>query len=89
MADDVVYRVTEATPALKGLEAIGARIKTDLETADRVNLKVLDTYAIAPGVVSHRIATFPPAARPLVWEGVGVLSSRAARSSRGTTSRSR
>jgi limonene-1,2-epoxide hydrolase len=73
MAADVSYRMTETTPAAAGHEGVTTRLKAYLESSERVEFKVLDTYAVGPMVVNHRIDTFASATRPLVWEGVGIF----------------
>lgn len=73
LATDVVYRMTETTPPVNGHDGVISRLKAFMESAERVEFKVLDTYAVGPMVVNHRVDTFTSTTRPLVWEGVGVF----------------
>jgi limonene-1,2-epoxide hydrolase len=70
LADDVVYRMTETTPPIAGVDAV-------LETYQKLNatsieFKVLETLTAGPIVVNRRIDRFV-SARPFTWEGVGVF----------------
>jgi limonene-1,2-epoxide hydrolase len=73
LTSDCVYRMTEAMPPDKGHEAIQARLRPFVDAADKIDLKVLATYAAGPIVINHRIDTFTSATRPLLFEGVGVF----------------
>jgi limonene-1,2-epoxide hydrolase len=69
-ADDVVYRMTETTPPIVGVDAV-------LETYRKLNatsieFKVLETFTAGPIVVNRRVDRFV-SARPFTWEGVGVF----------------
>jgi limonene-1,2-epoxide hydrolase len=72
LAADCVYRMTETTPPANGHEGVSGRLKTFVEGAERVEFRVLDTFAAGPIVINHRIDRFV-SARPLTWEGVGVF----------------
>jgi limonene-1,2-epoxide hydrolase len=70
LADDVVYRMTETTAPIKGVEAV-------LETYRKLNatsieFKVLDTFAAGPIVINRRTDTFV-GPRSFTWQGVGVF----------------
>ena len=70
LANDVVYRMTEATPPIVGVEKV-------LETYAKLNatsieFKVLETFAAGPIVINRRIDRFV-APRSFTWEGVGVF----------------
>jgi limonene-1,2-epoxide hydrolase len=70
LADDVVYRMTETTPPIAGVDAV-------LETYRKLNatgitFKVLETFAAGPIVITRRIDTFA-GPRSFTWEGVGVF----------------
>jgi limonene-1,2-epoxide hydrolase len=73
LADDAVYRMTETTPPATGHEAIRARLGPFVESSEKVDWQVLDTYARGPMVITHRIDRFVNPTRPLTWEGVGVF----------------
>ena len=69
-ADDVVYRTTETTPPIAGVEKV-------LETYAKLNatsieFKVLETQALGPIVINRRVDRFV-SPRSFTWEGVGVF----------------
>ena len=69
-ADDIVYRVTETTPPVVGMEKV-------LETYTKLNatsieFKVLETLSLGPIVINRRVDRFV-APRSFTWEGVGVF----------------
>lgn len=73
LATDAAYRMTEAMPWDKGHDAIVARLKPFVDAADKIEFKILATYASGPIVINHRIDTFTSTTRPLLFEGVGVF----------------
>jgi len=69
-ADDIVYRMTEATPPIVGVEKV-------LETYTKLNatsieFKVLETQALGAIVINRRVDRFV-SPRSFTWEGVGVF----------------
>ena len=69
-ADDVVYRMTETTPLIVGVEKV-------LETYTKLNatsieFKVLETLALGAIVINRRVDRFV-SPRSFTWEGVGVF----------------
>ena len=72
LSEDCVYRMTETTPPATGHAGVSGRLKSAVETSERVEFRVLDTFAAGPIVINHRIDRFV-SARPLTWEGVGVF----------------
>jgi|SRR5262252_2340857 len=69
-ADDVVYRMTETTPPIIGIEKV-------LDTYAKLNatsieFKVLETLTAGPIVINRRVDRFV-SPRPFTWEGVGVF----------------
>jgi limonene-1,2-epoxide hydrolase len=72
LAADCVYRMTETTPPVNGHEGVTQRLKPTVDNATLVEFKVLDTAAVGPIVINHRIDRFSTA-RPFTWEGVGVF----------------
>ena len=69
-ADDIVYRVTETTPPVVGVEKV-------LETYTKLNatsieFKVLETLALGAIVINRRVDRFV-SPRSFTWEGVGVF----------------
>jgi limonene-1,2-epoxide hydrolase len=73
MADDCVYRMTETTAPVNGHAGITERLGTWMETSQRIEFNILDTFAKGPMVVNHRVDRFVSTTRPLTWEGVGVF----------------
>ena len=70
LAADVVYRMTETTPPIVGVEAV-------LDTYRKLNatsieFKVLETFTAGPIVINRRIDRFV-APRSFTWQGVGVF----------------
>jgi limonene-1,2-epoxide hydrolase len=72
LADDCVYRMTEATPPASGHDGVVQRLKPTIDNATLVEFRVLETMAAGPIVINHRVDRFITA-RPLTWEGVGVF----------------
>jgi limonene-1,2-epoxide hydrolase len=69
-ADDIVYRMTETTPPIVGVEKV-------LETYTKLNatsieFKVLETLALGAIVINRRVDRFV-SPRSFTWEGVGVF----------------
>ena len=73
LAPDCMYRVTEKTAAVTGLDAIKAVYNRTLGANGHVEFGVLATRSIGPIVINHRIDHFTSIARPFQWEGVGVF----------------
>ena len=73
LADDCVYRMSETTPPVNGHAGVTERLGTWLETSQRIEFNIVDTFAKGPMVVNHRIDRFISTTRPLTWEGVGVF----------------
>ena len=72
LADDIVYRITETTPPVAGLEAVMGTFTKFVVDATSVEFQVLETFGSGPIVINHRIDRFI-SPRPLPWEGVGVF----------------
>jgi len=69
-ADDVVYRMTETTPPIVGVEQVlEAYAKLN---ATSIEFKVLQTLSAGPIVINRRVDRFV-SPRPFTWEGVGVF----------------
>lgn len=73
MSEDCVYRMTETTAPVNGHAGITERLGTWMETSQRIEFNIHDTFAKGPMVVNHRIDRFVSTTRPLTWEGVGVF----------------
>ena len=69
-ADDIVYRMTETTPAIVGVEKV-LEAYTKLN-ATSIEFKVLETLTAGPIVINRRVDRFV-SPRPFTWEGVGVF----------------
>jgi limonene-1,2-epoxide hydrolase len=72
LAADCVYRMTETTPAANGHDGVVQKLKPTVDNSTSVEFRVLDSAAMGPIVINHRIDRFLTA-RPLTWEGVGVF----------------
>src|SRR5215831_5596143 len=73
LADDSVYRMNETTPPVTGHAGVIEKLKSYVDESDRVEFKVLETFAKGPIVTNHRIDSFVSKTRPVTWEGVGVF----------------
>ena len=73
LAEDCAYRYVETAPVDKGHAAIAKRLAGFSDQADKVELKVLSTFAAGPIVINHRIDHFTSKTKPLLFEGVGVF----------------
>jgi limonene-1,2-epoxide hydrolase len=71
-APDVVYRMTETTPPVSGQDAFRATAEKMFRSAERVEFKVLNTFALGSIVINHRVDHFAMR-QPMTWEGVGVF----------------
>ena len=69
-ADDVVYRMTETTSPIVGVEKV-LEAYTKLN-ATSIEFKVLETLTAGPIVINRRVDRFE-SSRPFTWEGVGVF----------------
>ena len=57
LAPDIVYRITDTSPSVKGPEAI-SRIKAYVERSTAIDFKILDSWARGSVVVNERIDAF-------------------------------
>jgi limonene-1,2-epoxide hydrolase len=73
LSEDAAYRMSETTPPVKGHAGVIERLKTYVDESERVEYRVLATFASGPIVMNHRIDIYASKARPLTWEGVGVF----------------
>jgi limonene-1,2-epoxide hydrolase len=73
LSNECVYRMTETTPPANGHEGVVQRLKSYVDATDRLEFKVIETFAKGPIVMNHRIDSFVSKTRPLTWEGVGVF----------------
>src|SRR5580693_6377950 len=58
LADECVYRMTETTAPVTGHAGVTERLGSWLETSQRVEFNVLETFAKGPMVVNHRVDRF-------------------------------
>ena len=72
LSDDCVYRMSETTPPVNRHDGVIQRLKTWVDTSSLVEFRILDTMAVGPIVINHRIDRFLTK-QPLTWEGVGVF----------------
>jgi limonene-1,2-epoxide hydrolase len=57
LSPDLVYRITDTAPAVKGPEAI-ARIRNYVERSTAIDFKILDSWSRGSVVVNERIDAF-------------------------------
>ncbi len=69
-ADDVVYRMTETTPPIVGVENVLEAYRKLKATS--IEFKVLETLTAGPIVINRRVDRFV-SLQPFTWEGVGVF----------------
>lgn len=72
LAPEIVYRITETAPAVKGMDAI-ARIRTYVERANTIEFKIHDSWARGPMVINERTDTFVTPERTNAYHLVGVF----------------
>jgi limonene-1,2-epoxide hydrolase len=69
---DVVYRITDTVPAVKGAEAI-ARIRAYVERSKSIEFKILDSWVRGSVVVNERIDAFTRAEGNVAYHLTGVF----------------
>lgn len=57
LSPDLVYRITDTAPAVKGAEAL-ARIRAYVERSSSIEFKILDSWVRGSVVVNERVDTF-------------------------------
>jgi limonene-1,2-epoxide hydrolase len=72
LAADCVYRITETSPPLTGPAAV-ERIRTYVERADKIEFKILESWARGLIVVNERVDTFISPARTNALHLTGVF----------------
>jgi len=72
LSPDVVYRLTDTVPAVKGPEAI-ARIKAYVERSTAIDFKVLDSWVRGSVVVNERIDAFTRTEGNVAYHLTGVF----------------
>ncbi|HKD08764.1 MAG TPA: limonene-1,2-epoxide hydrolase family protein [Bryobacteraceae bacterium] len=72
LSPDVVYRITDTAPALKGAEAL-ARIRAYVERSTSVEFKILDSWVRGSVVVNERIDAFTRAEGNVAYHLTGVF----------------
>ena len=72
LSPEVVYRVTDAVPAVKGPEAI-ARIRAYVQRSTSIEFKILDSWVRGSVVVNERIDSFSRADGNVAYHLTGVF----------------
>ena len=72
LSPDVVYRITDTVPAVKGAEAI-ARIRAYVERSTSIEFKILDSWVRGSVVVNERIDSFSRADGNVAYHLTGVF----------------
>jgi len=72
LSPDVVYRITDTVPAVKGAEAI-ARIRSYVERSTSIEFKILDSWVRGSVVVNERIDAFTRAEGNVAYHLTGVF----------------
>ena len=70
LADDVVYRTTETTPPITGVESVLEAYRK--LNATSIEFRVLETLAAGPIVINRRVDRFV-SPRRFTWSGIGVF----------------
>lgn len=73
LASDCVYRMTETTPPVTGHAGVTEKLGSWMQSSDRIEFQILETFALGPIVINRRIDRFISTTRPLTWEGTGVF----------------
>jgi len=73
LSDECVYRMTETAAPAKGHAKVIEKLKSYVDATDRLEFKIVETFAKGPIVMNHRVDSFVSKTRPLTWEGVGVF----------------
>lgn len=72
LSPDVVYRITDTAPAVKGAEAL-ARIGSYVERSTSIEFKILDSWVRGSVVVNERIDAFTRAEGNVAYHLTGVF----------------
>jgi len=72
LSPDIVYRLTDTVPAVKGAEAI-ARIRAYVERSTAIDFKILDSWVRGSVVVNERIDAFTRADGNVAYHLTGVF----------------
>jgi limonene-1,2-epoxide hydrolase len=72
LSPDIVYRLTDTVPAVKGPEAI-ARIKAYVDRSTAIDFKILASWARGTVVVNERIDSFTRADGNVAYHLTGVF----------------
>src|SRR5262245_4888769 len=74
LSDDCIYRTSGTTAAVTGHAGVNERLGSWMPSSDLgIEFKILDTFAVGPMVMNHRIDSFKSTTRPRTWEGVGIF----------------
>jgi limonene-1,2-epoxide hydrolase len=72
LSPDIVYRITDTVPAVKGAEAI-ARIRAYVERSTSIEFKILDSWVRGSVVVNERMDAFSRAEGNVTYHLTGVF----------------
>jgi len=72
LSPDIVYRISDTAPAVKGAEAI-ARIRAYVERSTSIEFKILDSWVRGSVVVNERIDSFMRADGNVAYHLTGVF----------------
>lgn len=72
LSPDLVYRLTDSVPAVKGQEAV-ARIRAYVDRSTSIEFKILDSWVRGPVVVNERVDSFTRADGNVAYHLTGVF----------------
>ena len=72
LSPEVVYRITDTAPAVRGAEAIG-RIRGYVERSTAIEFKILDSWVRGSVVVNERVDSFTRAEGNVSYHLTGVF----------------
>jgi limonene-1,2-epoxide hydrolase len=72
LSPDLVYRITDTVPAVKGADAI-ARIRAYVERSTSIEFKILDSWVRGSVVVNERVDSFTRAEGKVAYHLTGVF----------------
>jgi limonene-1,2-epoxide hydrolase len=72
LSSDLVYRITDTSPAVKGPEAL-ARIRAYVERSTSIEFKVLDSWVRGSVVVNERVDAFTRPEGKVAYHLTGVF----------------
>jgi limonene-1,2-epoxide hydrolase len=73
LAEDCIFRASEAAPPIKGRQAIIDGLKKMLGSPEKARFDIVQTFARGPLVVNERFDRFTMSSKSIDWNGVGVF----------------